>query len=253
MQKCKITSIKPLGKQKTYNLTMAGDQHNYKIVDTKGNGIYSQNSHSAAYAYIAYQCAYLKIKYPLEFMCNLLSSEINNSDKGEKLNQYLNAAKNMNVICKPPNINISGCEFKIGVGYHKDLKKNVECLWKPLTILKGVGEKTVRGVIANQPFSSLEEFMSKMSIQNDNSEGRTINASGFKTLLEAGCMDEAWKLSKDDYDRVLKEYEAIKKRIDKDKKDKKKQIEKASKMGRSTLFNDDEDNDDEYSVEKLHV
>ena len=86
MKKCKIRLIKSLGFKKTYNVTMKGHQHNYKIFDVEGNNSFiTSNSHSAAYAFIAYQCAWLKIYYPIEFMCNLLTSEINNNDKDEKI------------------------------------------------------------------------------------------------------------------------------------------------------------------------
>ena len=77
MQKCKIKSVKSLGIQKTYNVTMKSKQHNYALYDDKnGCHVISGNSHSCAYAFLAYQTAFLKYYYPLEFMSNLLTSEI---------------------------------------------------------------------------------------------------------------------------------------------------------------------------------
>jgi len=194
-------------------------------------------SHSAAYAFIAYQCAYLKVKYPLEFMCNLLSSEINNSDKGEKLSHYLHAAKKMNIICNPPDINISGNLFKIESGYHQDLKRCIECLWEPLTILKGVGSKAVDSIVQNQPYKNLGEFMSKV-------DGRLVNSRVFKAMLEKKSMNKAWGLQTDDYERIISEYEIIKKNMDKEKKAKQKQLERESKRGNKSLFDVIEDSVD---------
>ena len=208
-------------------------------------------SHSAAYAYIAYQCAYLRTKYPIEFMCNLLTSEINNSDKGEKLNTYFHSAKNMNIIVKPADINISGTEFKIQSGWHKMTKSKMECIWSPMTMLNGVGSKAVENIVKNQPYADLKDFLTKV-------DTRVVNSRVFKTLLEAGCMDEAWKILKDDHVRILEEYVELKKKIDKEKKSKQKQMEKASKLGGFNLFSaDEEDKDDDdgmdYSGDKLNV
>jgi DNA polymerase-3 subunit alpha len=76
---------------------MKSDQHNYKISFKDTGGIYSENSHSAAYSLLAYQTAYLKYHYPKEFFCNLLSSEIDNNDKNEKLDDYIAAANKINL------------------------------------------------------------------------------------------------------------------------------------------------------------
>jgi DNA polymerase-3 subunit alpha len=73
-------------------------------------------SHSAAYSFVSYQTAYLKVNYPLEFMCNLLTSEIDNNDKNKKLYSYVEEARNMHIAVKSQNINRSGLSFKIEKG-----------------------------------------------------------------------------------------------------------------------------------------
>ena len=170
-KKCKIISIKKIGREKTYNVTMKGDQHNYKIVDKNGIGFFTKNSHSAAYSYIAYQTGWLKIYFPLEFMCNLLTSEINNNDKNEKLNMYIAAAERMKIGCSDPDINQSGLEFKIGNILTRSKKQEIG-LVKPLTFMKGVGDKAVHSIVQNQPYKNLEEFIAKTDARIVNKIGR---------------------------------------------------------------------------------
>lgn len=230
MQKCKVTSARSLGSKKTYNVTMASDQHNYRIVD-KGKGVYSANSHSVCYAFIGYQTCWLKRYYPIEFMCSLLTAELNNNDKDEKLHVYQRQAEAMGFACMPENINRSGLEYRIEPGKHKKDGRDVLFLRKPLNGLKGVGTKAVENIVLNQPYNDLTDFLSKV-------DTRVVNSRVFKTLLAAGCMD-GWGVDKD---TLLESYEGVKKELDKKRKQKKKAEELKSGM-----FINDEDasSDDE--------
>lgn len=222
MKKCKIISVKPLGRQKTYNVTMKSDQHNYKIMDAEGNGIYSKNSHSCAYAYIAYQCAWLRNYYPIEFVCNLLTSEINNSDKNEKLNTYWGMATDkMNIKIYKAHLNKSKHEFVI------DLLDDKEILRAPLTALPGVGNKAVDSIVKGQPYKNLEDFMRR-------TDARVVNTRVFSTMVSAGCMDDAWKTPRE---LLLNQYESLKKKLEKDKKQKAKQEKELAKYDGS-LFDE---------------
>jgi len=225
MKKCKIKSFKKIGMQMTYNVTMKSDHHNYAIYDkTTGSSVISLNSHAAAYAFLAYQTAWLKAYYPVEFMCNLLTSEINNEDK---LFPYLAQAETMGIVCQKPDINQSGLEFKIQVAtFANDKKKDV--LRKPLTSLKGVGFKAVQNIVENQPYKNLEEFLSKI-------ESRIVNSRVFETLVKSGCMEEAWDQPKE---YLLKQYAEVKKKIDIAKKEKVKQDKKKEQFKGKTLFDE---------------
>lgn len=225
MQKCRIKSVKSIGKQMTYNVTMKSNQHNYKVVSDSNVGVYTANSHSAAYAFIAFQTAWLKYYYPLEFMCNLLTSEINNSDKNEKLEMYVQAAIRMRIGIAPPDINKSGLEFKINTIYKKMTKTYEPGIVRPLTMLSGVGEKAVTSIVANQPYKDLEEFTRK-------TDSRVVNSRVFNTLVEAGCMD-CWKVEKD---ILLRDYPEIKKRIEKEEKQKEKQEKYMEKFEHGSIF-----------------
>ncbi len=65
-------------------------------------------SHSAAYALLAYQTAYLKTQYPVEFMAALLTSQMGNTDNVVK---YINECREMEIPVEPPNINVSDAYF----------------------------------------------------------------------------------------------------------------------------------------------
>lgn len=215
---------------------MKSDQHNYAIYDEKtGNSIITKNSHSGAYALLAYQTAFLKYYYPVEFMCNLLSSEVNDEDK---LKSYLHAAERMQIICMPPDINKSGLEFSIEKGQHKQIGKIIDVLRKPLTMLKGVGSKAVQSIVENQPYANLEEFVNKI-------DARVVNVKVFNTLVNSGCMD-SWHQPKE---MLIKEYPEIKCKLTKERNKKKKQIEKMNKLGPGSLFGEDFD----YSGKNLEI
>jgi len=183
-------------------------------------------SHSAAYSFIAFQTGWLKIYFPLEFMCNLLTSEINNNDKNEKLNMYIAAAERMKIGCSDPDINQSGLEFKIGNILTRSKKQEIG-LVKPLTFMKGVGDKAVHSIVQNQPYKNLEEFIAK-------TDARIVNIRVFNTLVNAGCM-KSWGVPAE---TLIKEYPEIKKKNEKDKKDRQKQDKEKEKLGGKTLFDE---------------
>ena len=225
MKKCKIKLVKYLGTQKTYNVTMKSNQHNYKIVSSCGRSIYSKNSHSAAYAMIAYQCCYLKVYYPLEFMCNLLSSEIKNNDQNQKLGRYHKQATDMDLVIKTSDINTSGVLFKVEDGVREvGLRKGEDYSFirTPLTTLSGVGNKAVDDIMLKQPFTGLQDYLTRI-------DNRKVNSRTFKTLVEGGCM-RSWKESSRE---LLANYDGIKKKVEKSKKLVKKHEDRIEKFGGS--------------------
>jgi DNA polymerase-3 subunit alpha len=177
-------------------------------------------SHAAAYSFISYQTCWLKKYYPVEYMCNLLTSEISNSDKNEKLNIYIYAAKRMDIIFLTYDLNKSSTEFKI-----EKLPDGREALRQPLTMLNGVGDKAVNSIIQNQPYISLDDFIRKVDL-------RLVNSKVINMLVENECM-HTWCRNKDE---VLDQYLGIRKNIEKEKKDEKKKEENEKRYGRESLF-----------------
>ena len=146
MKTCRVKSIKSLGKQKTYNLTMKSDQHNYAIFGTNGNKfVISRNSHAVAYTYISMYLLYLKVHYPHEFYVSMLSCET----LAEKIKDIKMEAKIHGVEMHRLDINKSGVNF--------ELKDNL--IYFGFSNIKGVGEVPAQKIVAGQPYRSFEDFL----------------------------------------------------------------------------------------------
>ena len=130
-------------------------------------------SHSCAYALLAYQTAYLKTHYPVEFMAALLTSEAGNTDKVVK---YINEARGMSISILPPDVNESDLYFTpIG-----------EAIRFGLAAIKNVGENTAKAIresrLSQGEFRSLYDFCERI-------ESRFLNKRVFESLIKSGAMD----------------------------------------------------------------
>lgn len=130
-------------------------------------------SHSAAYALIAYQTAYLKAHYPAEFMAYLISLETGDPDK---MSFYLQEAKEMRLQLLPPHINESKALFRAqGATVRFGLQG-----------IKNVGDAALENIIAEQskkPFKDLFDFCMRVDL-------RTCNKRVIESLICAGAFDE---------------------------------------------------------------
>lgn len=130
-------------------------------------------SHAAAYAVVAYQTAWLKHYYPVEFMAASINSFLGSSDK---VSQYVNECKSLNIQVLPPDINESNVKFTV-------VNKNIRF---GLAAIKNVGENAIKSVIAerqqNGEFSSFLDFCQRI-------EGRDINKRCVESLIKSGAFD----------------------------------------------------------------
>jgi DNA polymerase-3 subunit alpha len=130
-------------------------------------------SHSAAYALIAYQTAFLKAHYPVEFMAALLTSEIGNTDK---LTFYLNECRDMGIDILPPDINASGVTFTPEAGRIRF----------GLMAVKNVGETAIRSALEARKelgrFDNFFQFCEHVDL-------RLINKRVMESLIKAGALD----------------------------------------------------------------
>ncbi|HEX4544896.1 MAG TPA: DNA polymerase III subunit alpha [Candidatus Acidoferrum sp.] len=130
-------------------------------------------SHSCAYALLAYQTAYLKTHYPVEFMAALLTSEAGNS---EKVVKYINEARGMTIAILPPDVNESDLYFT-PVG---------ESIRFGLAAIKNVGENTAKAIRESRlgagEFKSLCDFCERI-------ESRFLNKRVFESLIRSGALD----------------------------------------------------------------
>ena len=146
------------------------------IVKFAGYGF--NKSHSAAYAYVTFQTAYLKAYYPAEFMAALLTSEESNVDK---IVRYIDEIKRINIDTLPPSINKSTKEFSVVKnGDHDGIIFG-------LGAIKGVGGAAIENIIAERDakgeFKSMDDFVSRI-------DPFKVNKKVFESLIKAGCFDE---------------------------------------------------------------
>ncbi|MBI5627591.1 MAG: hypothetical protein HY953_01620, partial [Candidatus Rokubacteria bacterium] len=137
------------------------------------NGIAVHNSHAACYAVVAYQTAYLKANYPVEFMAALLTSEM---DKTDKIVQHMDECRAMGLTVAPPDVNTSGARFAV----------SAETIRFGLAAIKNVGASAIESIVRNRagegPFASLADFCARADL-------RLINRRVIESLIKAGAFD----------------------------------------------------------------
>ncbi|MBW1988467.1 MAG: DNA polymerase III subunit alpha, partial [Deltaproteobacteria bacterium] len=139
----------------------------------KFGGYGFNKSHSAAYALIAYQTAYLKAHYPTEFLAALLSSEMHNTDAVVK---FMSECKSHGIPVSPPDINAGGREFGVDGG----------TIRFGLVAVKNVGEKAIDEVVRCRkeggPYKSLYDFCERVDL-------RCVNKRVVESLIRCGAFD----------------------------------------------------------------
>ena len=132
-------------------------------------------SHSAAYATIAYQTAWLKTNYPVEFMSALLTAERNDL---ERIAFCIDEAKKMRIEVLPPDLNESFSNFSVVP------KKNQ--IRFGLLAIKNVGEGIVQAIIEERkksgPYLGIQDFISRINSSN-------LNKKSLESLIKAGVFD----------------------------------------------------------------
>ena len=130
-------------------------------------------SHSAAYAWVAWQTAYLKANYPAEFMAAMLTSVMDNTDK---VSIYIEQCRRMGIKILPPDINAGQISFSVDNG----------AIRFGLAAIKNVGEGALGVVVAerekNGRFTSLMDFCSRVDMH-------AINKRCIENFVRCGCFD----------------------------------------------------------------
>ena len=131
-------------------------------------------SHAAAYAVVAYQTAFLKYYYPVEFMAALMTSVIENPPK---VAEYIYACRQMNIQILPPDINRGVADFSVDNG----------CIRYGLMAIKGVGRPVIEVIVKDReefgPFKNLEDFITRISMKD------TMNKRVIESFIKAGALD----------------------------------------------------------------
>jgi DNA polymerase-3 subunit alpha len=130
-------------------------------------------SHAAAYALVAYQTAYMKANYPVEFLAASMTLDMGNTDK---LSEFRAEAERLGIKVDPPSINRSGIAFEV----------EGNTIIYALAALKGVGRQAVESIVearANGPFADLADFAGRIN-------PRAVNKRVLESLTLAGAFDE---------------------------------------------------------------
>ncbi|MDP1603932.1 MAG: DNA polymerase III subunit alpha [Legionella sp.] len=137
-------------------------------------------SHSAAYALVAYQTAWLKAHYPAAFMAAVMSSDMDNTDK---VVTFINESKQMALNVLPPSVNYSNLFFTVS---------DEQTIFYGLGAIKGVGESAINGIVAerklNGPFTGLFDFCQRLDL-------RKVNRRVLEALIKSGAMDD-WQVER---------------------------------------------------------
>ena len=132
--------------------------------------------HATSYAVITCQTAWLKAKYPLEYMAALLTVERNNTDK---IGQFLAGCHKMEIKILPPDVSRSGLDFTIETGAGRAIRFG-------LGAVKNVGEGAIEAILTARerggPFKNLEDFCQRVDL-------RPVNRRALECLIKVGALD----------------------------------------------------------------
>ncbi len=162
----RVVSIEPAGVEDVYDLTVEHD-HNF-VAD----GLIVHNSHSAAYALLAYQSAYLKAHYPAEFMAATLTSEMADS---ARIVTLIEECRRMKLELLPPDVGRSEWKFTLEEGKIRF----------GLGAVRNVGAGAVESILAARaagPFRDLYDLARRL-------DARSVNRRVLESLVAAGACD----------------------------------------------------------------
>ncbi|MBO0735673.1 MAG: DNA polymerase III subunit alpha, partial [Alphaproteobacteria bacterium] len=136
-------------------------------------------SHAAAYALVAYQTAYLKANYPVEFLAALMTLDLGNTDK---LNAFRHELVRLGIRLLPPDINHSDVTFTV----EPDPKTGDPAIRYALAAIKGVGGQAMTELVAERAargrFKDLPDFSRRLN-------AKSFNRRQFESLVKAGAFD----------------------------------------------------------------
>jgi DNA polymerase-3 subunit alpha len=176
---------KPEEMAKQRGLFVKGAKDKNNIPEAKANEIFDllekfagygfNKSHAAAYAIVAYQTAYLKANFPVEFLCALMTNDMNSTDK---LAVLLNESRSMNVDVLQPDVNEGEMHFAPARGG--------TVIRFGLAAIKGVGEAAVESILKARSdggaFKSFADMLERVDL-------RAVNKKAIEALIKSGACD----------------------------------------------------------------
>jgi DNA polymerase-3 subunit alpha len=164
-----VVSVQHSGREMTYDLSVP-TYHNFIA-----NNFFVHNSHAASYGKVAYQTAYMKANYPLEYMAAVLTADSGDTDK---ISEIIHECERMGITVLPPDINESSTDFTVVPGG--------QTIRFGLTTIKNFGEGIAESIIteraAHGPFHDLSDFLTRIGDRN-------LNKKSLEALIRAGAFD----------------------------------------------------------------
>ena len=161
------------GAQKKNNIQPETAKQIYELIEKFAEYGFNK-SHSTAYAYVAYQTAWLKTHYPAEFMSANLTSEMSNIDRVVIL---INECRKMKIDVNPPDVNVSSIDFR---------PVNNNTISFGLNAIKNVGTKALEQIIESRQdkkkYKSIFDFTANVAL-------KTVNKKVLESLIMSGAMD----------------------------------------------------------------
>ena len=179
MAKQRETFVK--GCAKAHNIHAAKANQVFDLLE-KFAGYGFNKSHAAAYAIVAYQTAYLKANYPVEFLCAMMTNDMADT---AKLAQYVAEARSLSIEVLPPDVNGSDVHFAPG-SPSKANGTETQAIRFGLAAIKGMGEIAVEGILKARreggSFRTLAELCERV-------DTRTVNRKVLEVLVKSGACD----------------------------------------------------------------
>ncbi|HTJ00305.1 MAG TPA: DNA polymerase III subunit alpha [Dongiaceae bacterium] len=182
--------------QKHRDIFVKGCHEKNSIPKAKANQIFDllekfagygfNKSHAAAYAVVAYQTAYLKANYPVEFLCAMMTNDMGDT---AKLSEYIAEARTMGIEVLAPDVNESQVFFapaRTRARTKKDGAAEKQVIRFGMAAIKGVGEIAVQNILKARgegaPFSTLADLCERV-------DSRTVNRKTLEALIKSGACD----------------------------------------------------------------
>ncbi|MBE9561477.1 MAG: DNA polymerase III subunit alpha, partial [Proteobacteria bacterium] len=167
----KVKKVETVGSEMTYDLEIE-NTHNFIA-----NDIIVHNSHSAAYALVSYQTAWLKAHYPAAFMAAVLSADMDNTDKLVPLVEECRSSMKLQIL--PPHVNVSKYKFTVIDDENKAIRYG-------LGAIKGAGEAALESIVTERKdgkFTDLFDFCRRIDL-------RKASRRVLEPLIKCGALDE---------------------------------------------------------------
>ena len=140
-------------------------------------------AHAASYAVVAYQTAYMKANYPVEFMAAVMTAE---SDDADKIATAVAECAKMKIQVLPPDINESGTGFAIKSLNSASATHHKEAIRFGLSAIKNVGKAAIDAIISEREdkgkYKSIDHFVKRVNL-------RVVNRKTMESLIKAGALD----------------------------------------------------------------